>query len=180
MSTTPGAATANRSRGFIIILAVVVLALVAVNTVVFFVLQSSARAGERYGETTFNDLKPGACIHNFVIGETFLSTYTTVPCSWEHGAQLIYEPDLGAALDSYPGELASEKIATKVCDLAFENHLYLDSTVKKLYPSAAFEGLHLARRDWVAGDRHYKCFLFNTDGTALTGSFYVKELAGSE
>lgn len=111
-------------------------------------------------------LEVGQCVDDFGSGTgSEVAEVPTVDCAQPHTYEVFATFDIEG--DEYPGLDQVETLAGEGCYQRFEDYVGL------AYESSALDinYLYPLEDEWnEAGDREVVCFLFNLDGSPLTGS----------
>ena len=137
---------------------------------------SSASAGPVVGpvspgEHLWDSLLGGECIAPFV--SQWEDTFTVVPCSQPHPAQLVYVGIFPASDDpDYPGVDDLQKFSASLCAVPAVIDYGAAGSTSDLQILASFAA---DEQDWLDGNRTFYCFVSATGGAMFSTSIAVPQ-----
>jgi hypothetical protein len=168
---------AGTDRGLlvaVIVLVALVLGLAAVIAAIQ--LKTAADARDRIGQTVeLTDLVVGDCVREYRFIVELPEQYTLVDCDLAHAAELVFAEGVGDDFEQYLGERATSELANSICETTARYNLRLDESIAQDYPDAGMRGVYETGASWAEGQNNFYCFLVNTDGSALTGQYFVDQ-----
>jgi hypothetical protein len=124
------------------------------------------------GDYRYDELLGGECLDPFE--SPWQDRFTVVDCEVPHAAQLVrigeYPiPDTGP--DPYPGEDDLQARALAYCQ---RSGIY-STAVGKLKDAVIGVSYPVSAESWVAGDRHYSCFVWRSSGEPITADIALPQ-----
>jgi len=124
------------------------------------------------GEYYWDRLLGGECIAPFT--SEWEDTFTVVPCTQSHPAQLVLKGTFPATEDpAYPGADALQTLAASLCAVPTVIDYAAAASANDIQVLSSFAA---DEQDWLNGNRTFYCFVNRTGGAEFTASIAIPQV----
>jgi hypothetical protein len=128
------------------------------------------------GTQQWSALQGGECIQSF--SSAWAQTFEVVPCTSDHGAEMVFKGTLpDNAQTAYPSTASFKTQLIALCSAPTAINYATAAAVTDLQVSFSYPANTAA---WLAGDRTYYCFVNRASGGNLTGDLAVPKTSGGQ